>query len=47
MTQGYCMKCREKIEIENINETKTKRGVPMIKGNCPICKTKVCKIGGK
>ena len=39
------MKCKKKVEIKNPEKTKTKKGVPMTKGFCPVCNTKVCRIG--
>jgi hypothetical protein len=47
MVEGYCVKCRKKVEMKDIIETKTKKGTPMIKGKCPVCDTTVCRIGGK
>ena len=47
MTTCYCVKCKKSIEAINIEEGKTKRGVDMVRGNCPVCNTKVCRIGGK
>ena len=46
MTEGYCVKCRKKVEISDPKESKTKKGVVMYKGKCPICSTNVCRIGG-
>ena len=46
MVQGYCMKCKKKVEIKNPSVTKTKRGTKMVKGKCPKCGTTVCRIGG-
>lgn len=43
--QAYCMKCKKKVEIENLVQTKTKKGVPMSQGKCPVCGTKVCRLG--
>jgi len=45
MVEGYCVKCKRKVEIQNPTETKTKRGVRMFKGKCPNCGTTVCRIG--
>ena len=47
MVEGYCMKCKKKVEIRDGKETKTSRGTKMIKGKCPDCSTVVCRIGGK
>ena len=41
------MKCKKMVEIENPSETKTKRGVKMAKGRCPICNTIVCRTLSK
>jgi hypothetical protein len=41
------MKCKKKINIKDGVKTKTKKGVPMIRGKCSICNTKVCVIGNK
>jgi len=43
--EAYCMKCKKKVEIKNPVKSKTKKGVPITKGVCPICNTKVCRIG--
>ena len=43
--EAYCVKCRKKVDIANPVETKTKKGVPMVKGKCPVCNTSVCRIG--
>jgi hypothetical protein len=46
MTIGYCVKCRKKKEMKDVKISKTKKGVPMSKGVCPICGTNMCRIGG-
>jgi len=46
MVQGYCMKCKKKVEMKDPKETKMKRGTKMAKGKCPICGTTVCRISG-
>ena len=45
MVQGYCMKCKKKMEMKDTVSSKTKRGVPMTKGVCSVCGTKMCRIG--
>ena len=45
MVKAYCVKCREKKEMNNITETKLKNGRPAFYGNCPLCKTKMFRIG--
>jgi hypothetical protein len=47
MAEGRCLRCREQVEIENPIESKTTRGLRIIKGTCPKCNTKVCRILGK
>jgi len=47
MTTGYCVKCKKKVEILRGIEFKTKNGVRMLKGKCPICGTTVCRILSK
>jgi hypothetical protein len=39
--EGYCVKCREKREIEDAEVVKTKTGRRMAKGECPVCGTTV------
>jgi predicted RNA-binding Zn-ribbon protein involved in translation (DUF1610 family) len=44
MTKAYCVKCREKVEIKNPEETEMKNGRPAVKGECPNCGTGVYRI---
>ncbi len=46
MTEGYCMKCRNKVEIKDAEKITMKNGKPATKGTCPKCGTKVFRIGG-
>lgn len=46
MTEGYCMKCREKREIKDAKKITMKNGKPATQGYCPVCGTKVFRIGG-
>ena len=46
MVQGYCMKCRKKVEIKNAKKITMKNGKPATQGQCPDCGTKVFRIGG-
>lgn len=46
-TTGWCVRCKSKQEMENEVEGTTTRGVKMVRGVCKICKTKMCKMGGK
>jgi len=45
MVQGYCMKCRKKVDIKDAQSVKMKNGRPATKGVCPKCGTKVFRIG--
>ena len=47
MVEGYCVKCKKKIEMLNPKEVVNKRGMKMAKGKCPKCDTTVCRILGK
>ena len=47
MTEGYCVKCKKKVEIHHGKEGTTSRGVKILKGKCPHCGTTVCRMGGK
>ena len=43
--QGYCMKCRKKREMKNTRPIKMKNGRPATQGVCPVCGTKMFRIG--
>ena len=45
MVQAYCFKCRAKREIKNAEQVILKNKRPAIKGVCPVCGTKVFRIG--
>jgi RNase P subunit RPR2 len=45
MTEAYCVKCRQKREIQNAEVTELKNGRPAVKGTCGECGTKVFRIG--
>jgi len=47
MSEGRCMKCKKQVEILEGKEVVTKNNLLMIKGVCPECQTKVCRIVGK
>lgn len=46
MVQAYCVKCRAKREIQNPQRIVMKNGKPATTGTCPVCGTKVFRIGG-
>ena len=41
------MRCKKSVEIKNGKESVTKNKMRILKGNCPKCDTKVCRILGK
>ncbi len=43
--QAYCMKCRAKREIKSAKNITMKNGRPATQGVCPVCGTKVFRIG--
>ncbi len=45
MVQAYCFKDRKKVEIKNPENVTLKNGRPAVRGVCPICGTKVFRIG--
>ena len=42
---GYCLKCKQKVEIKNPQQITMKNGKPATTGECPTCGTKIYKIG--
>lgn len=46
MTMAYCVKCRTQREVVNPQTTMMKNGKRAVSGNCPVCGTKVFRIGG-
>ena len=45
MVQAYCVKCKQKVDIQNPQKVTLKNGKPATKGTCPKCGTKVFRIG--
>jgi RNase P subunit RPR2 len=45
MVQGYCFKCRAKVEIKGAQKVTLKNKRPATQGVCPKCGTKVFRIG--
>jgi hypothetical protein len=43
--EAYCLKCREKREMKNPTAITMKNGKPATEGTCPVCGTKMFKIG--
>jgi hypothetical protein len=45
-TSAYCMKCKTKREMKNPVKVTMKNGKPAVQGVCPMCGTKMFRIGG-
>ena len=43
--QGYCVKCRTKREIQSAKRITMKNGRPATQGICPVCRSKMFRIG--
>lgn len=41
---GYCVKCKEKREMKDVQQTEIKPGRPAAKGTCTVCGTGMYKI---
>ncbi|MDR3136737.1 MAG: DUF5679 domain-containing protein [Coriobacteriales bacterium] len=37
MAEAYCVKCKSKKEMQDVQEVTSKNGRPMLKGTCPSC----------
>lgn len=37
MSEAYCVKCKVKQEMLEVEEVVSKNGRPMLKGTCPSC----------
>jgi len=44
--EAYCMKCKQKREMKDPKEVTMKNGKKANSGTCPVCGTKMFKIGG-
>jgi len=42
--QAYCVKCRQKVDIDKAEKVTMKNGRPALKGKCAKCGTGVYKI---
>jgi hypothetical protein len=42
---GYCVKCKASREIKDAKAITMKNGRPATQGICPVCGTKIFKIG--
>jgi len=45
VAEAYCVKCKAKREIKGAQKITMKNGKPAITGTCPVCGTKVFRIG--
>ena len=45
MAEAYCFKCRTKREVQGARQVTLKNGRPATQGTCPVCGTKVFRIG--
>ena len=43
--QGYCMKCREKRDMKDVQHVTLKNGREARQGTCAVCGTKVTVMG--
>jgi hypothetical protein len=43
--QAYCVKCKTKREMQDAAQIQMKNGRPATQGKCPVCGTKMFKIG--
>ena len=43
--QAYCVKCRAKREMKDAKGITMKNGKPATQGVCPVCGTKMFRIG--
>jgi RNase P subunit RPR2 len=46
VAEAYCVKCKAKREVKNAQNITMKNGKPALSGTCPVCGTKMFKIGG-
>jgi RNase P subunit RPR2 len=42
--EGYCVKCRSKVEMSQTEEVTMKNGKNALKGKCSVCGTGMFKI---
>jgi len=47
MSEASCFSCKKKIQIKDEKVSKTKRGIRIAKGKCPVCGKGVARILGK
>jgi len=42
---AYCVKCRQKRAMKDVQQTSLKNGRPAMSGVCEVCGTKMFRIG--
>ena len=47
MVVAYCVKCKAKREMKSPQNITMKNGRKAVQGICPVCGTKLFRIGGK
>lgn len=45
-TNAYCVKCKAKRDMKGEHKITMKNGKAATEGTCPVCGTKMFKIGG-
>ena len=45
MATAYCVKCKAPREIQDPQQITMKNGRPATQGRCPVCGTRIFKIG--
>jgi uncharacterized protein DUF5679 len=45
LVEGYCLKDKRKVEMKDPQPITMKNGKPATVGTCPLCGTKIYKIG--
>ncbi|MDA4131342.1 MAG: DUF5679 domain-containing protein [Thaumarchaeota archaeon] len=45
MVEAYCVKCKAKREMKDPQKITMKNGKPATQGICPVCGTKMFRIG--
>ncbi len=46
MTEAYCVRCRAKREMKDPQGITMKNGKKAQQGTCPVCGTRLFRIGG-
>jgi len=45
--EGYCVRCKKLVPMRNPIKSKTRNNMGIVKGTCPYCSIKVCRLCGK